>query len=181
MIVLTEEQRGKSGFIEWIVIIAVSIIVALLIKTFILSSTLVMGNSMNPTLLQNDRLFVNKISFMVKNVDRGDIVEIHAPDNPNKDYIKRVIGLPGDTIEIKNKSVYLNGQELYENYVSTNVTEPSNENNKWVVKENEIFVMGDNRYPRESKDSREFGTVSKDSIVGIAFYRYHPFKRMGKV
>src|SRR5699024_8683641 len=140
-----------------------------------------MGNSMKPTLLQNDRLFVNKISFMVKNVDRGDIVEIHAPDNPNKDYIKRVIGLPGDTIEIKNKSVYLNGQELYENYVSTNVTEPSNENNKCDVKENEMFVVRYHRYPRESEDSREFGTVSKDSIVGIAFYKYHPFKRIGKV
>lgn len=178
---MSDDQQKKSGFFEWIIIIAISIIIALLIKTFILSSTLVMGNSMNPTLQQSDKLFVNKISFSRKNIKQGDIVEIHAPDNPNKDYIKRVIGLPGDRIEIKDGSIFVNEEKLKEDYTSSSNTQPTNKNNHWIVKEDEIFVAGDNRLPGESKDSREFGPVKKDSIVGIAFYRYSPFNRLGKL
>ena len=172
-----ENKTKSSSFIEWILVIVVALILSFFIRTFILSSTQVVGSSMNDTLQTNDRLFVNRIFFMVDNLDYGDIVEFHSPVE-DKDYIKRVIGLPGDTVEISNQQVYLNGNLLTENYINTDTTSPITNQTSWQLGEEEIFVMGDNRLPLGSRDSRDFGPIEKDSIVGIAFFRYYPLNEM---
>lgn len=177
---MTEKRKKHSSFMEWVIVIVVALLLSFLLKTFILSSTLVIGSSMSDTLQTNDRLFVNRIGLMVNNVDRGDIIEFHSPVE-DKDYIKRVIGLPGDVIEIKENKVFLNGEELEEKYTNVDTTYPISDQTNWVVGENEVFVLGDNRQPNASRDSRDFGTISKDSIVGIAFLRYYPFNKFGSV
>lgn len=172
------EKSNKNSLLEWVVVIAVAFVLSMVIKSFILSSTLVVGSSMNDTLKTRDRLFVNRISFMVDDVDYGDIVEFKSPVE-DKDYIKRVIGLPGDTVEIKDDKVLLNGKELKESYTNSDRTLAITDQTKWEVEEGEVFVLGDNRLPNGSKDSRDFGTIDKDSIVGIAFFRFYPFNQIG--
>ena len=172
------EKSNKNSLLEWVVVIAVAFVLSMVIKSFILSSTLVVGSSMNDTLKTRDRLFVNRISFMVDDVDYGDIVEFKSPVE-DKDYIKRVIGLPGDTVEIKDDKVLLNGKELKESYTNSDRTLAITDQTKWEVEEGKVFVLGDNRLPNGSKDSRDFGTIDKDSIVGIAFFRFYPFNQIG--
>ncbi len=162
-----------ADILETIVFIGSIYIVVYLYLFF---PTSVIGASMEPTLHSGDRLVISKISYKLENIKRGDIVVLHSPKNPDVEYIKRVIGLPGDTILIKDNYVYLNGFLLQESYVSaqTNLWEFgfTKEGALYTVPENYIFVMGDNR-PRSS-DSREFGSIPVSSIVGKAVFRYYP-------
>ena len=146
------------------------------IKTFVITSTIVDGRSMNPTVNNGDRLMVNKLFFMKKNITRGDIIDFYVP-SAKKYYLKRVIGVEGDTVEIIKDRVYLNGEMLEENYVSTNVTTPHNENTKWVVPQGHVFVLGDNR--SNSRDGRDLGTIPRSDIVGKIVLRYYPFNNFG--
>lgn len=174
-------KERVSNLLEWFVMCIVAIVIALLIKHFVFSVTLVQGDSMNPTLHTDDRLIVNRIGFMVDKIQYGDIVEIHAPDDPGKDYIKRVIALPSDTVEIRDHNVYVNGEKISEDYISTDETLLSTDKNSWVLMEDEYFVLGDNRLPGASKDSRVFGPIRRELIVGIAVFRFWPFDGFGTV
>ena len=176
---MDDKRHLKNELFEWIIMIIIAIILAFVIRTFVVSTTLVSGPSMEPTLLTNDRLFVNRIGFMVNNLKKGDIVEFHNPNNSNEDFIKRVIGLPGDTIEIKDNHVYVNNNMLEEEYTSTHGFTEFFNDSYWEVYEGEIFVLGDNR--PNSNDSRSFGKIDSESIVGIAFFRYFPFNRIGNL
>ena len=152
------------------------------IKTFIFNTTYVLGNSMYPTLHERDRLFANKIPLYFSGPDRGDIVVLEAPDHPNKDYIKRVIGIGGDTVAIIDGKVYLNGELLEEDYIEKGAYTHVYSENYWEVPEGYVFVLGDNREEGASKDSRYFGCVPLESIKGIANFRYYPFNdRFGKI
>ncbi len=150
---------------------------------FILQPNQVKGASMEPTFISGDYILTSKVTYKLRSLERGDVVVFKSPKNPDIDYIKRVIGLPGDKINFKNGEVYVNDAQLSENYISakTNLWEAgySKENAPVVVPEGEIFVMGDNR-PRSS-DSREFGPVSEESIVGQVFYRYFPANKVGLI
>ncbi|AFS78840.1 signal peptidase I [Gottschalkia acidurici 9a] len=171
----------RKELMEWIKCIVVSVIIALVIRTFIFNSTKVIGSSMYPTLHENDRLFSMKIVYLLGEPKREDIVVIQAPDDPSKDYIKRVIGVAGDKVEIKDGNVYVNGEKKEEKYIAEgSFTEVYNENS-WEVPEGYIFVLGDNREPGASKDSRSFGIVETDSVKGKASYRYFPFDRFGSL
>lgn len=162
---------------EWIFLIIKIIAIAAVIKYFIIGSTIVEGPSMEPTFKTGDMLFVNKISFMVDKVKKGDSVQFHNPRNDGRDFIKRVIAVEGDTVEIVDDRVYVNGEKLKEEYTSTNgLTTPDMET-KWTIEKDEVFVLGDNR--PKSDDSRSFGPIKKDSIVGIAFFRYYPLNKIG--
>lgn len=175
-----EEEKNES--IEWVKSIVTAIVVAMIIKTFIFNTTYVLGNSMYPTLHEKDRLFANKISLYFSSPSKGDVVIIKAPDSPKKDYIKRIIGIEGDIVEIKSGEVYVNGNLLEENYIEKNAYTHIYEEGYWEVPQGSIFVLGDNREQGASKDSRYFGYISEKSVKGITGFRYYPFdNRFGKI
>jgi signal peptidase I len=136
----------------------------------------VMGASMEPTLHTGDRIFISRVAYRMGEISRGDVVIIKSPRNPDIEYVKRVIGLPGETLLFKDGEVYVNDYLLEEPYLTekTNLWQNGfvEENIPYVVPENHIFVMGDNR-PRSS-DSREFGPVPVESIIGKATVQYYP-------
>lgn len=174
---MNEEGNNKIGkeILEWIKSIAIAVIIAVLIKTFLFNTTYVLGYSMYPTLHEKDRLFTNKIAYIIGEPNRGDIVVLKAPDEPDKDYIKRVIGIAGDTIEIKDGIVYINGEMLDEEYVEEGTYTYTYDESSWEINEGYVFVLGDNRNKGASKDSRYLGLISIDDIKGKASYRYFPF------
>lgn len=171
----------KYELMEWIKTIFIAVIVALCIKSFVFNTTLVIGESMYPTLQEKDRLFINKYSIPFKGYNRGDIVILRAPDVRNKSYIKRVIGVVGDTIEIIDGKVYLNGKMLEESYIEKDSYTHTYYEEKWEVPEGYVFVLGDNRREWASKDSRFFGCIPVSSLKGKADYRYFPFDNFGKL
>ncbi|MGO1469099.1 MAG: signal peptidase I [Tissierella sp.] len=169
-----KSSNDKNDMMDWIKSIAFAIIIAVFIKTFLFNSTYVLGNSMYPTLHEKDRLFSVKVSLIFKGPERGDIVIIKAPDSERKDYIKRVIGIEGDLVEIIEGRVYLNKKLLEEDYIEEGSYTHIYNKNTWTVPEGEIFVLGDNREKDASKDSRSFGTVPSKSVKGITGFRYFP-------
>lgn len=180
---MEENNKESSGeVLEWIKSIAIAVVVAVLIKTFIFNSTYVLGNSMHPTLHEKDRLFAVKVPLYFAGPSRGDVVVIPAPDDKDKDYIKRIIGIEGDTIRIANGQVYLNGEILEEKYIDSGSYTQTYEFDTWEVPEGQVFVLGDNRADGASKDSRIFGTVPMGTIKGITGFRYFPIDdRFGKI
>ena len=205
-------ERTKN-IIEWIECIVVAIIVALLIRYFIGTPTIVKQESMFPTLKQNERLILNRLARTFKEMpERGDIITFEAPsksylrqdeidfDNPvavydkeptnifskftyhvlewgKTSYIKRVIALPGEHIKIDGGRVYINGEELEEDYLQDGVITTSMDGyfTDLVVPEKCVFVMGDNR--SKSSDSRKFGCIPIEKIEGKVILRFFPFDR----
>lgn len=152
------------------------IVVFVLFGVFVAQPVVVEGTSMVPQLQDGERLLVNKLiyykiqSVSWGHIERGDIVVFWFPEDPEKSYVKRVIGLPGEMVEIRNGRVYINGQELNESYLDTehNKSLPSAAPKE--VKKHHYFVMGDNR--DNSSDSRYWGLVPEKYIYGKAFFRY---------
>ncbi len=172
----------KSETIEWIKSIATAVVIAILIKSFVFNTTYVLGNSMYPTLHEKDRLFASKISLYFGGPSRGDVIVLKAPDAPDKDYIKRVIGIEGDLVEIKDGKVYLNGSILNEDYLINDSYTHVYDEDTWKVPRGHVFVLGDNREEGASKDSRYFGCIPTKTIKGITGFRYFPMNdRFGKI
>ncbi len=152
------------------------IVVFILFGVFFVQPVVVEGTSMLPQLHDGERLLVNKLiyykiqSISWGHIERGDIVVFWFPNDPDKSYVKRVIGLPGETVELRNGKVYINGVELNEDYIDVehNQSLPSWPAKK--VEEHHYFVMGDNR--DNSSDSRYWGLVPEKYIYGKAFFRY---------
>ena len=167
----------RSGF-EWVAVVVGAVVVALVVRTFLLQAFSIPSGSMETTLEINDRLLVNKLSYQFGEVERGDIVVFLKPDSlssPYDDLIKRVIGLPGDVIEGRDNQIFINGEALVETYLDDDVV--IRDFNSVEVPADHVFVMGDNR--SNSADSRVFGPINVDRIEGEAFLRYWPFSRMG--
>lgn len=173
-----QKNKEKNNIMEWIKSILIALALAFLIKTFLFNSTLVKGSSMQPTLHENDRIFVNKIVYRIHEPERGDIITLHAPDKKNTEYIKRIVAIPGDKVEIKEGRIYLNDKIIEEDYIEPGIYTDTYENNTWEVPEGKVFVLGDNRLPGASKDSRSLGLIDRTSIVGRAGLRYYPFNRI---
>jgi len=181
----TSSSRTRS-IIEWIVVIGGALVVALLIKAFLVQAFYIPSESMVPTLEIGDRVLVNKLSYKLHDVNRGDLVVFERPegepDEDVKDLIKRVIGLPGDQLVIKDNAVYVNGDKLEEDYLPEGtVTKQGRldcvDATPCVVPEDSIWVMGDNR--EHSFDSRYFGPIEENTIVGRAFLRIWPLGSFG--
>ncbi len=162
---LGEEAR------DWIVSIGVAVVLAFLIRTFIVELYIVDGPSMRPTLESHERLVVNKFIYRLRPPEHGEILVFRYPRDPSRDFIKRVIAVPGDSIEIKDQRVFVNDQLLSEPYIldKTLSTYP-----KAVVPEGTVFVMGDNR--NNSEDSRfvDVGFVPYELIKGKALLVFWP-------
>lgn len=208
----------KKEIIDWIICIAIAVILALLVRTFIGTPTVVKSVSMEPNLVENQRLILNRISArIVKEIPkRGEIVTLEAPSEKyvpytqvnleypvasyeyefsnifskffyyvieigKESYIKRVIALPGEHIQIKEGKVYINGEELEEDYLQEGTITDSYGGafTDLVVPENCVFVMGDNR--GSSADSRRFGCIPIEKLESKVWIRFWPFNLFGKV
>jgi len=175
--VTADEHASKSSTFrnvaEWVLIAGGALLVAFVIKTFLLQAFYIPSLSMYPTLKVNDRVLVNKLSYDLHPVHRGDMIVFHSPPNEGsetKDLIKRVIGLPGETVESRDGHILINGKVLNEPYLGPDVT--TGPVDKTVVPPGHYWVMGDNR--PNSRDSRYFGTIPKSLIIGRAFVRVWP-------
>lgn len=159
---------------EWVAIVAVALLAAFLIKQYLVQAFYIPSGSMEDTLEISDRVLVNKLSYRLHDVNRGDVVVFKRPpaepEAGTKDLIKRVVGLPGETVEGRNGSVYVDGRRLREPYVLGSAV--SNPFGPQRVPPGHVWVMGDNR--PNSRDSRSFGSVSESLIVGRAFIRVWP-------
>ena len=163
----------------------IGISIFLIVYLFFMQPHQVSGHSMHPYLLDKDYVLTDKISYRLGDPKRGDIVVFHAPEAANCpegagcDYIKRVIGLPGETVEVKNDQIFINGKALPEPYLAENTdTLPGSFIRDRAVKlgAREYFVVGDNRM--HSSDSRVWGPIQPEMIVGRAFFRYWPVQTM---
>ena len=153
---------------EIIETLALTLVIFVVIH-FTVQNYMVDGPSMQPSLINNQYVLVNKLAYLFHAPERGDVIVFHWPIDTNKDLIKRVIGVPGDVIVIDSKTVRVNGVLLNEPYIMAPVNPAGN---KWVVPPNEYLAMGDNRLV--SDDSRDWGFVPKSYIVGKAVFVYWP-------
>jgi len=154
-----------------------ALMIAALVVVFIVQPVKVEGTSMLPRLHDGERIFVNKLIYYdeyrwAPKIERGDIVVFWFPDDPSKSYIKRVVGLPGDTVEMREGNVLINGTVLEEKYLDPKENLSTRSQGPIYVKPNYYFVMGDNR--DNSSDSRSWGLVPKKYIYGKALLRYWP-------
>jgi signal peptidase I len=160
--------------------IAISIVLAVILIVFIYQPVKVEGTSMMPALTDQERIFINKYTYKLGSgsIERLDLVVFHYPYDPSQSYIKRIIGLPGDNVEIDDGTVYVNGVKLDEPYVPAkyrdHISVP-----KETVPTNSYFVLGDHR--SSSNDSRAWGFVSRKEIYGKAVFIYWPPSKIGRV
>jgi signal peptidase I len=163
---------------SWTRDLAVALGLALVIIIFLYQPVKVEGTSMAPLLSDQERIFINKFVYRFEPIERGDVVVFWYPLDRSKSFIKRVIGLPGDTIEIRSGHLYLNNSELQEPYVPASYLDGSSYGARTIGPE-EYFVMGDHR--DSSNDSRMFGTVPRDYIYGKAVFAYWPVTQFGSL
>ncbi len=186
---LSGKNGSKSVFREYFEAIVIAVLLALFIRTFVVQAFKIPSGSMLPTLQIGDHLLVNKFIYGIKvpfsgkmvvpfkDISRGDVVVFRFPKDRSVDYIKRVIGTPGDTVEIKNKQVFVNGKPIDDPHAHISSSaildkevSPRDNFGPILVPENRIFVMGDNR--DNSYDSRFWGFVDQKDVLGKAFILY---------
>jgi signal peptidase I len=171
----TQRQRDLRG---WTRDLAVALGFALVIIIFLYQPVKVEGTSMAPLLHDQERIFINKFIYRFEPIERGDVVVFWYPLDRSKSFIKRVIGVPGDTIEIRDGHLYLNGGEMAEPYVPASYLDASSYPAR-TLGPDEFFVMGDHR--DSSNDSRMFGPVPRQYIYGKAVFAYWPADRFGSL
>ena len=182
----------KSATREWMESIIIAFVLAMFIRTFFIQAFKIPSGSMRMTLLEGDRLMVNKLSYGptvpftkyrlpgYSHISRGDIIVFIYPEDPKRDFIKRAIGLPGDKVQIKNGDIYINGRHLtdprIDNIYYYNRGQYGEPDIATEVPEGHLFVLGDNS--ASSHDSRFWGFVPLDNVIGKAQFIYWPFDRV---
>ncbi|GDZ93762.1 signal peptidase I [Planktothrix agardhii CCAP 1459/11A] len=168
---------------ENIVILAIALGLSLLIRTFVAEPRFIPSDSMFPTLEINDRLVIEKVSYYLKSPQFGDIIVFTPPSQlqeigygADQAFIKRIIGKPGQIIEVKNGRVYIDNEPQFERYIAE---EPHYQLSPVKVPDNSYFVMGDNR--NDSNDSHVWGFLPKENIIGRAVFRFWPIERFGRI
>jgi signal peptidase I len=168
--------RSKGHLRELVETVLIAIVLAFVARHFLVESFYVFGTSMEPTLTDAERLFVNKLSYRFIPPERGDIIVFRYPRNPERDFIKRVVAVGGETVEIADGRVLVDGRPLEQAHatIADNAYYPLTQ-----VPEGMLFVLGDNR--RNSEDSRFFGFVPLENVKGEAFLRFWPLDRLGLI
>jgi signal peptidase I len=173
---------GQRSFLttiaSWIRDLFISVVLAIVVILFLYQPVKVEGTSMMPSLVDQERIFINKFvyRFGLGAIDRGDMVVFWFPQDPTKSYIKRVIGIPGDTVEVDSGAVSVNGHKLDETYVNEEYRDHQSMS-PFKIGPGEYFVLGDHR--SSSNDSRTWGTVPRNYIYGKAVFVYWPLEKMG--
>ena len=177
-----EQQKTKwQSFWELVRFAIIAVAIVIPIRIFIAQPFIVSGSSMVPTFQDGQYLIVDEISYRIGTPQRDDVVIFRYPNDQTKFFIKRIIGLPGETVDVKGNDVtitnkaYPTGLKLDESFIK-NTSDISDHR---VLSDNEFYVMGDNR-PRSS-DSREFGQITQESVIGQVFYRYFPPSKAGTI
>ena len=182
-----QEQSGKSFFFEMLETLVSSVIVILVIYSTVAFPEMVVGSSMEPNFYTGERILVEKVTRYLKSYKRGDIVVLHPPGNDNIDYIKRIIGVPGDVVKIVDCKVYIkSGEESFlyeEDYLFDGICTVGGakikDGRSFKIEDDSYLVLGDNR--EKSLDSRAFGLVSRDRLLGKVVYRFWPLAKAGFV
>ena len=183
-----EQEKKKSvlgEILDFIAPIIVALIIAMILKYVVFANAIIPTGSMLNTIQENDRVIASRLAYKFDKPERFDIAIFEYPDNEEQLFVKRIIGLPGETVSIQDGTVYITGEDgkthqLEEDYVADE--NKDHYNGTFVVPENSYFVMGDNR--DNSVDSRYWITtnfVSEDKLVGKVLFRYYPFNTMGKL
>jgi signal peptidase I len=174
----------KRTWKEWGEPFLIAAVIAIVIRTFILGPYKIPTGSMRPTLMERDRIFVDKISYRLRQPERGEIIVFKYPEEPKKDFVKRLIAFGGDEVVLKEGTVYVNGKKLQDlanipifHYYSRNDWKYGKEDRVILVPKNNFFVLGDNS--AHSSDSRYWGFVPEKNLVGRAFIVWWPFGRIG--
>lgn len=180
---MPEPPRRRSVpriLVTWLRDLTLSVLIAIVVILFLYQPVKVEGNSMEPGLVDQERIFINKFiyRFGFGSVDRGDLVVFWFAGDPTKSYIKRVIGLPGDTVEIREGVVYANGEALEESYVPDEFRDRRSRP-PLTLQPDQYYVLGDHR--SSSNDSRAWGPVERDMIYGKAVFVYWPPEKIGPV
>lgn len=173
------QRRGLLRFVREVIETLLLIVTIYALVNLATARFIVEGDSMLPTFETGQFLIVSRVHYLLGQPERGDIVVFHYPRDPDSDYIKRVIGVPGDVVEMRRQQVYVNGDALDEPYIRELCNPMSCPDNTWQVEPNHYFVMGDNR--NQSRDSRAFGLVERTYLVGEALIRYWPPEAWGIV
>ncbi|MGF1482665.1 MAG: signal peptidase I [Cyanophyceae cyanobacterium] len=176
-----KQTEKENPWVELIKTVVMAGALALGIRTFVAEARYIPSGSMEPTLEINDRLIIEKITYRLRNPERGDVVvfsptEALQQQNFRDAFIKRVIGLPGEEIEVKGGRVFVNGQALREKYIAE---EPEYDYGPVVVPDDQYLVLGDNR--NNSYDSHYWGFVPRDNLIGRAAVRFWPPNRLGSI
>ncbi|GLO65974.1 MULTISPECIES: signal peptidase I [Oceanobacillus] len=182
-----KENKKKNEWLDWIKALLLAFGLAFLVRMFLFAPIIVEGPSMFPTLHDRDQMIVNKLSYTIGEPERFDIVVFHAPTQ--KDFIKRIIALPGEHVAVEDNTLYINGEEVEEPFLNeqkenlqsyqtltNDFTLEQLPGNYDVVPEGHVFVLGDNR--SNSTDSRMIGVVPMEELVGEASFVYWPFDRI---
>lgn len=174
-------MKSFFGFLwEITKIVLIALIIVLPIRYFLFQPFFVDGQSMDPNFEDGDYLIVDELSYRLRDPARGEVIVFNYPQDPSQRYIKRIIGLPGETIEITNGKIYITNTERIEldesEYLSSIFTTGAININ---LGEKEYFVLGDNR--AASSDSRRWGTLPRENIIGQAFFRAWPFDSLSKI
>jgi signal peptidase I len=172
-----EKKRHGMYLGEILESVAIAVILAVIIRFFLFQPFYIPSGSMEPTLKPGDRIIVNKLIYRYSQPERGDIMVFKYPRDPARDFIKRAVGLPEETVEIKNSKVYINNKEIPQPFL-----EPGLQFGSFgpvEVPEGSYFMMGDNR--NNSEDSRVWGTLPRENMVGKAMFIYWPISRIGMI
>lgn len=177
-------KRVGTFFLDIIETIVIALAIFVVVYLFLVQPHQVKGQSMFPKFHDGEYILTNKVSYRIHDPERGDVVVFKSPNNAEVDFIKRIVGIPGERVKIMSGRVFVNGMELDEsNYLPsdyvTNSGAFARESQEVVVPESQYFVLGDNR--SHSSDSREWGFVQIDDIVGKAWLRYWPIDRLGLI
>jgi len=177
-------KKNKGIVREYVESIIIAVILALFVREFIVQAFKIPTGSMKPTLNEDNRIFVNKYIYRFKDPERGDIVVFKYPEDTKKDFIKRLIAVGGETVEIKDGNILINGKVIEEpKSISSifyyNRSEYGGMGQKITVPKDSFYMLGDNS--GSSRDSRYWGFVPRKYIIGKAFFRYWPLGAIGKV
>ena len=174
----TQEFKPVLELRSWFRDIFFAFVIAIFIVVFVVQPVKVEGTSMQPRLVDQERIFVNRFIYRFQNVRRGDVVVFWYPKDRSKSFIKRVLGIPGDEVEIRNGIVYVNGARMSEPYLKREFQDYKSFG-KAIVPAGQYFVLGDHR--NSSNDSRSWGFVAQNLIYGKAVFSYWPFSHVGVV
>lgn len=175
---IAAERSAFTAFRTWLRDILFALVTAVFIVVFVIQPVKVEGTSMQPRLVDQERIFVNRFIYRFADIQRGDVVVFWYPRDPAKSFIKRVVGVPGDTVEIRRGAVSVNGSEIREPYLKSEYRDHESYR-RTVVPPDHYFVLGDHR--NSSNDSRNWGFVPRDLIYGKAIFSYWPVSRIGPV